>query len=89
MALGAQRIDVAVNMILEVLKVTLTGIVIGLFAALGLTRLMGSLLYDVKPNDPLIFGAVAAALAATSLLACCRPILRAATVDPVVALRYE
>lgn len=67
----------------------LAGIGVGLAAALGLTRLMTSLLYDVKANDPLTFVAVALTLAATALLASWIPALRAASVDPTAALRCE
>ena len=67
----------------------LAGIGLGLAAALGLTRLMATLLYDVEPTDPETFVAVAAALAATALAACWLPALKAALVDPIIALRHE
>lgn len=89
MALGAERSDIVRMVIRHGMGVALTGIVIGLAAAFGLTRLMSSLLYDVKPNDPQVFAAVALTLAVTAAFACWLPALKAALVDPVVALRYQ
>jgi ABC-type antimicrobial peptide transport system permease subunit len=71
------------------MAVALTGIVTGTAAALGLTRLMGSLLFDVKPNDPMTFAAVAIGLTAITLVASWFPAFKASRVDPLVALRYE
>jgi putative ABC transport system permease protein len=65
------------------------GLVIGLAASLGLTRLMSSLLYGVKPTDLITFVAVPAILAAVAALACYIPARRATRVDPIVALRCE
>jgi putative ABC transport system permease protein len=89
MALGAQRDRVVQLVVLEGMKVAAVGITVGLAAAFALTRLMASLLYDVKPTDPWTYAAVAAALAATALAACCKPALQAAWVDPARALRQE
>jgi putative ABC transport system permease protein len=64
-------------------------IAIGIAGAFGLTRFLSSLLYHVKPVDPLTFAAVPILLATISLLASYIPAWRAARVDPMVALRYE
>jgi len=89
MALGAQRSQVVRLVVREGMRLAAAGITVGLAAAFALTRLIASLLYDVKPTDPLVYAAVAAALAATALAACCKPALRAACLDPARALRHE
>jgi putative ABC transport system permease protein len=71
------------------MTVALAGILAGTAAALGLTRLIATLLFDVKPNDPLTFAAVAITLTVTALVASLAPALRAARVDPTLALRCE
>ena len=68
---------------------SLIGLAIGIAGALGLTRFLSSLLYSVKPNDPLTFIGVSVLLAAVALLACYLPAARAVRVDPMVALRDE
>jgi putative ABC transport system permease protein len=71
------------------MQLVAVGALAGLAGAWSVTRLMSSLLYGVAPRDPLTFAAVTALLVATALLACYIPALRAARVDPIVALRYE
>jgi putative ABC transport system permease protein len=89
MALGAQRSDVLKMVLNEGLSLTLPGVVAGLVAALGLTRLLGSLLYGVSATDPLVLGAVALLFGLVALVACCDPARRATRVDPVIVLREE
>jgi putative ABC transport system permease protein len=89
MALGAKPSEVMRVIIRKGMTVALAGIAAGLVGSFALTRTMAGLLYDVQPTDPQIFAAVTAALATTAFLACCVPALKAALVDPVVALRYE
>jgi putative ABC transport system permease protein len=89
MALGAQPRDVMRDVLRDGMKLTLSGLAIGLIAALGLTRLMMSLLFEVKPTDPVTFAGVTILLGAVSVTACYFPARRAMRVDPMVALRYE
>jgi len=89
MALGAQRSDVLKMVVGHGVLVTATGIGIGVVAAVGLTRLMSSLLFNVTATDPITFVAVSVVLAGVALAACFVPARRAAKVDPMVALRYE
>ncbi len=88
-ALGAQRADVLRLMLGEGLKMAGSGVLIGLAAALGITRLMSNMLFGVKANDPLTFAGVAAMLTAVALAASFIPARRATRVDPIVALRHE
>ena len=65
------------------------GMLIGLGAAFGLTRVLSSLLVQISPTDPLTFTAIAMLLAAIGGLACWLPARKAAQIDPMIALRYE
>jgi putative ABC transport system permease protein len=89
MALGARRRDVLAMMIREGLRLALSGVGIGLVAAWGLTRLLSGLLYGVSATDPITFGGISLLLCTIALLATWIPALRAARVDPMVALRDE
>jgi ABC-type antimicrobial peptide transport system permease subunit len=89
MALGAQPLHVFGMVLNEGLRMTVAGVVLGLLGAFAITRVMASLLFGVRPTDPLTFAAVALLLSAIALLACFVPARRAAKVDPMVALRYE
>ena len=89
MALGARRWDVLSLVIGYGIRLTVPGVAIGLVAALALTRVMGSLLYEVKPSDPITYVGVSALLIVVAFLACWLPALRATRVDPIQSLRYE
>ncbi len=88
-ALGAKRSDVLRLILGEGVRMAGAGVILGLLASLGLTRLMASLLYGVSATDPLTFTAVAVLLVIVALAACYIPARRAMRVDPMVALRYE
>jgi putative ABC transport system permease protein len=88
-ALGAQTTDVFRMIVGQGTRLTVVGVLIGLAAAYGLTRLMSSLLYGVAATDPWTFAGVAALLMLVAMLACYLPARRATRIDPVVALRYE
>ncbi len=88
-ALGAQRRSVVSLIIRQGMSLALVGAMIGLVAAFGLTRLMKGLLYGVEATDPLTFASITILLLLVSLAACWIPALRAAKVDPLVALRDQ
>jgi putative ABC transport system permease protein len=89
MALGAQQSDVMRMVVSGGAKLALFGTILGTVGALAVTRVMASLLFEVKPNDPATFMAAALVLAIVVLAACWIPARRAMQVDPMVALRYE
>jgi len=75
--------------VLQGMLLAFIGVLLGVAGGLALTRLMGSLLYGVKPWDPIVFIVTAILLSAVALFACLIPAHRASHVDPMVALRYE
>ena len=89
MALGAQRTDVLRVIVGHGLRLFVLGLCIGVAGAFVVTRWMSSVLFDVKPTDPLTFAVVAFVLGTAAFLASYVPARRAMRVDPMVALRYE
>lgn len=89
MAVGAQRSDVLRMVLTQGAKLAFIGVVAGTIAALTLSKLMASLLYEVNPRDLLTFSTVPLILVLVILLACYIPARRAASVEPNSALRYE
>jgi putative ABC transport system permease protein len=89
LAFGARVPDVLRMVIVDAMKPTLLGLAIGVGVALAFGRVMSSLIYEVKPGDPITFAVVALLLAGVALLASALPAYRAAKTDPNSALRYE
>jgi predicted permease len=89
MALGAGPTGVLRMVIAQGLQLALMGVVIGVAAGFGLTRLIASMMYGISPTDPLTFVAVSVVLIVVASLACFIPARRAMRVDPIIALRYE
>src|SRR5881394_3709454 len=89
MALGARGVDVVGLLMRESLRRVAVGVGLGLLVALGVTRALSAMLYEVAPRDAATFAATALLLIAVALLATWVPARRATKVDPMVALRYE
>ena len=89
LALGADRRDVLKLVVKQGMRLSLAGVIVGLAAARGVSRVLSSLLYGISPTDPVAYIGVALTLIAVTLLACYLPARRATKVDPLVALRYE
>lgn len=88
-ALGAQRRDVLGMVLREGMRLATTGVIVGIAGAFAATRLIASLLFDVSPIDTLTFGAMSGLFIAVALLASYLPARRAATTDPLTALRSD
>jgi len=89
MALGAERGTLLTMVMRHGLMLALAGLLLGLVGAIGVTRLMQTLLFNVRPADPLTLLAVAGVIAAVATIACYVPARRATRVDPLIALRAE
>jgi ABC-type antimicrobial peptide transport system permease subunit len=89
MALGARPSDVVLMVLAEGRRVAALGIAFGLLAAMGLTRFISNLLYGVSATDPITFSTVSALLIVVILFACYIPARRAASLNPIDALRIE
>ena len=89
MALGARPGDVLRLVVGQGMRLAISGILLGVVGALAVTRLMSSLLFDVAPNDPLTFFTVTAILAGVAFVSGWLPARRAATIDPLLALRRD
>ena len=89
MALGALPLDVLKLMMTRSMTWVLVGVAVGIGGSLAVTRLLGDLLFEVRPSNPVVLGVVASVLVFVALFASFLPARRAARVDPMVALRYE
>jgi putative ABC transport system permease protein len=89
LALGASRWDVLGLVARDGMLLTGLGTILGVGAALAVTRLIRSFLFGVTPQDPITFAAAAILIDIVAMLACWLPARKAAKVDPMVALRYE
>ena len=89
MALGAETADVRRMVVFQGMALALAGVVVGLAAALGLSRLIASFLFGVKAWDPVVFAIVPILLSCVALMAVWIPARRATRIDPLDALRYE
>ncbi len=88
-AIGARRADIVGLVIRESVRPLIAGLALGVAAALGMSRWIASILYQVAPSDPLVLALVAGTVLAVAMLACLLPLRRALRVDPLAALRCE
>jgi ABC-type antimicrobial peptide transport system permease subunit len=88
-ALGAGRVDLVRMVLGEAMRLVVAGCAIGVLLAAAATRLLGSLLFGIRPLDPLTFGGAVVLLALVGLMASSVPVRRALRINPVEALRYE
>jgi putative ABC transport system permease protein len=88
-AIGARRGDIVGLVVRETVHPVLAGLALGIAAALGLSRVVASMLYEVAPSDPLVLALAAVAVVAAAMFACLVPLGRALRVDPMAALRCE
>ena len=89
MALGAQPGQVVGLVLRDGLRLVIVGLVAGLGAAAGAARLIETLLFGVRPLDPIVYGGVAGVFTIVAMAACLVPSLRASRIDPLLALRTE
>jgi putative ABC transport system permease protein len=89
MALGSRRVDVLKLVMTEGILLTLTGLLLGVLTGFGLTRFLSSLLWGVDALDPWTFACVSLFLLCIGAAACYIPARKAASLDPMVALRHD
>jgi ABC-type antimicrobial peptide transport system permease subunit len=88
MAMGARRDEVMAMILRQGLGLVLVGLALGIVGAFALSRMLDRLLFGIPPTDPVTYAAVAALLLLVAAAACLLPARRAASVDPLVALRH-
>jgi ABC-type antimicrobial peptide transport system permease subunit len=89
MALGAEKGQVIELILSQGMRLVALGLVLGLAGSAAGARLLTSLLYEIEPLNPLVFGGVTVLFAVVAVFACLLPSLRASRIDPLVALRTE
>ena len=89
LAMGARRGDLLGLVLRETLRPAITGLALGLMAALAMSRMLASILYRVAPSDPLVLASVAGMVLLAAILACLLPLRRALRVGPLISLRCE